>query len=532
MWTRKDKLALAVLAVLVLVSLPFLVHPWFDVVNDAGTYIITARSIAAGDGYSYLGHVFHLRPPGFSFFLAPLVALFETDFLVLNLFVSVFGAAGVLLLFCHQRTYLGGPLAALVSLTLWLNPGYQRLCTQVMSDVPGTTLLIACLLVDRWAGRAPSWKREIVLGAATGLAIYVRSLNALLIPAILVSRLWQRATRRSDERLAWGVFGFKRLLCFSMIACATLLPWNFYKLGQIAPPPADQTWAYDYPTGMLHRDPGDPSSPRLEFREILDRGEIRFLQIASVLGSRMQTLAFGNRRPLDERLGLHTAIALVFLIAVGFAVLRRRDPASLVCIANLIAIPLYFGFRERLLLPVFVLALPIVVGVTRQGLRRLVGDRAAGVLLLLPLLLLLLVDFRPRNGWAAIEKKHRAYLDQLGAVAATLAPDSRVGTFSEHNTYSVYLGLPVACFQYAVLRAGNLGAIEQIIDRYALDTIALGIHPEGAGPGSRRDPGTARYLRENYGFGSRVGPATIWRVRPTPSGRSLDVGQNGRSIAR
>jgi len=45
---------LAVLAALVSLSLPFLVHPWFDVVNDAGTYIITACSIAAGDGYSYL----------------------------------------------------------------------------------------------------------------------------------------------------------------------------------------------------------------------------------------------------------------------------------------------------------------------------------------------------------------------------------------------------------------------------------------------------------------------------------------------
>jgi hypothetical protein len=142
------------------------------------------------------------------------------------------------------------------------------------------------------------------------------------------------------------------------------------------------------------------------------------------------------------------------------------------------------------------------------------------------------VDFRPRNGWAAIETQHRAYRDQLAAVAASLAPDSRVGTFSEHNTYSVYLGRPVACFQYAMLRAGNLGVIEEIIDRYALDTIVLGIYPEGTGPGGRRDPGVERYLREHYGPGNRSGPATIWRVRPAPSGRPSDVGQNGRSIAR
>jgi hypothetical protein len=69
-----------------------------------------------------------------------------------------------------------------------------------------------------------------------------------------------------------------------------------------------------------------------------------------------------------------------------------------------------------------------------------------------------------------------------------------------------------------MLRIGNLGVIEEIIDRYALDTIVLGIHPEGTGPGSRTDPSVEQYLREHYGPGSRVGPATIWRVRPAPTG--------------
>ena len=38
----------------VLASLTYLVHPWYELSNDAALYISTARSIAAGEGYQYL----------------------------------------------------------------------------------------------------------------------------------------------------------------------------------------------------------------------------------------------------------------------------------------------------------------------------------------------------------------------------------------------------------------------------------------------------------------------------------------------
>jgi hypothetical protein len=38
-------------------------HPWFDPMNDAATYILVARSLAAGEGYRLLGESFVLRPP-------------------------------------------------------------------------------------------------------------------------------------------------------------------------------------------------------------------------------------------------------------------------------------------------------------------------------------------------------------------------------------------------------------------------------------------------------------------------------------
>jgi len=54
------------LVLVCIATLPFLVHGWFeanDETNDAAIYVACARSILAGDGYSYLGVPFTIRPP-------------------------------------------------------------------------------------------------------------------------------------------------------------------------------------------------------------------------------------------------------------------------------------------------------------------------------------------------------------------------------------------------------------------------------------------------------------------------------------
>ena len=70
-WPRRDRVALAALVALVLGSLPFLVHGFYDPVSDAGLYLLLSRSLAAGEGYRFLGEPFVLRPPGFAVLLAP-----------------------------------------------------------------------------------------------------------------------------------------------------------------------------------------------------------------------------------------------------------------------------------------------------------------------------------------------------------------------------------------------------------------------------------------------------------------------------
>ena len=65
------------LAFLLVASLFWLVHPWYeatDETNDASIYLLTAKALAAGEGYSYLGAPFTIRPPGFSALIAPWIA--------------------------------------------------------------------------------------------------------------------------------------------------------------------------------------------------------------------------------------------------------------------------------------------------------------------------------------------------------------------------------------------------------------------------------------------------------------------------
>src|SRR5262245_10650790 len=97
--SRADRSSLLLLASALGASLPFLVHPWYAPSGDASLYIATSQALLAGEGYSYLGEPFVVRPPGFSLLLAPVLATRGLDFHALNLLVALCGLIAALLLF-------------------------------------------------------------------------------------------------------------------------------------------------------------------------------------------------------------------------------------------------------------------------------------------------------------------------------------------------------------------------------------------------------------------------------------------------
>ncbi len=467
-------------------SLFWSVHPWYDPTNDGSMYIATARALAAGDGVRYLGEPFRIRPPGFTCLIAPLFALRGTDFFALNLTVSVWGALGVLLFHFLLRARLGLVLSVLVPLVLWFNPGYQRLCNQVMSDVPGWTLLVGCCLLAAREQRCASSKGTLLLGAAIGLASYVRAGNLLLVPALLAAELLGAYGGRV-ERSAWTQRA-KRAGVLVLGATLVLLPWSLRNRAVAPPPPADQTLLYSYATGMWHEDMGDPRSPRLSAGAILGRFDEQFGKSLHTLGTRLQE---GPARPWTPYLAATLIVALLVAAAL------RRAPAELLALGTLLVVAFYFGYAGRLLLPVYAFALAAVVELVRVALARFTGERVAVALAALVCLGWLALDWRPRAGWGEIEELHGAYSALARQVRERLPSEARLGAYRGWH-HAVYLARPVYSFEQACERAKDPAASEEIIDKYGLDTALL--TPLGLPPSVQNDErACAAFLAARHG---------------------------------
>jgi hypothetical protein len=494
-WDRRTRLAFAVLVAGALASLAWLVHPWYEAdagTDDASMYILSAKALLAGEGYAYLGRPFTIRPPGFSVLIAPILAWRGLDFGALNVFISLFGVAGVALLFVLVRPRLG-PFAALATAALvWLNPAYQRLCNQVMSDVPGVALALASLVLERRVSRAaPSGRRDACLGLCIALAAYVRSANALLLPAVVASRAVEHWKAGGGS---WPAFLRSRVLALGAATLLALLPWTVRNAVHAPREVADQNFLASYSTGMWHSDAGDPDSPRLSPGEILERVPRRASQILSLLGTRLRT---SDGSPLEMALG-------GALLAAALVVLVRRGRASeWFLAANAGVLSFYFAFKDRLALPVFLLALPAAVELAISILARWASAARARAAVGVCVAVLAVADFRPRERWDEVARLHGAWTALCSALSANLPADARLAASIGWH-YSVYLDRPVHSLLFAVRRAGVAG-VEDVIDKYGIDTVILSdfTQPER----SMRE-----YFEKRYGVRS-VGRGAIVRVR-------------------
>ncbi len=486
-----------------LASLTVMALPWYDPLRDGSIYIGLSRSLLAGDGYSYLGIPFSVRPPGFPVLIAPVLAIWGTDFHVLNLFMGSFGILALAFLYLYQRPRLGGGLALLCCAALWLNPGYQRFCNVVMSDIPGFAAFMLCLLVERWATCRASWKRELVLGVCVGLSAYLRSIFILLAPAIALARILNRGASH-EERAGWGRFFAKRLVPFSLVAVLLLMPWSIRNRQSIALPPADQFSLYSYSTAMWHTNVGDPDSAKQGPIEILARIPTRARQMAEVAGSRLKSRVQGVNAPEYGLEPVHGAISLFFLFCLLVLLRRYRSPAEFFSVVSLGVMSIYFGFADRLLLPVYALLFCGAAEVLRDFGTRWIGLQRSQVLVAVLLLVAIGVDFEPRARWEEIRKAHDEFVQVENDLTPWITPDTRLATLIGHH-YMVYLDRPVVSLEFALRRERRNSAVEAIIDKYDVNTvfIATGIRNE-----SIRD-----YLRDRYGSGQSTGSATLWRVR-------------------
>ena len=485
-WTGRSTLFLVLLIGVTAATLPWTVHDIFLIDIDAAIYLCTAQSLQTGQGYTYLGTPFELRPPGLPAMLAGILGLFGQDFHAINLFISLSGLALIVLFHLWLRPHIGEICSFAAALALWLNPQFQKLANAPMSELPGIALLLAALLAERWASRTNALPHFVLVGVLVAAATYVRTFCVLLLPAALVSRLLGRQPIRP--------------FLVTIVTCAVLLaPWFVRNSLHTYEGPAEQTWLYSQWTGMWHTDQGDPDSPTISLQRFLARIPAQGDWILSGLGHRLRKSDAGS-----ASLFLGGIALLAFLVVA----VRRRDTSDAFIVGTLLVLLVWHSDRARLLLPLFVFVVPGVVILLRAGLSRRLGSRGDPGLALM-LVALAVVDFRDGVDWTVEHENHEARIAEAVDIASYLDDDAVLASTIRPWLDSVYLNRPVLSVRVAFSRDG-VGGIRDLVERREITTII--------DRSTARAPRLREWLIDQFDAHA-ISPELTMFVRRSPEGR-------------
>jgi len=512
-WSKSSKLFLAIFIIFTILSLKYSVHPWFDADPDPAMYIACAKSMIMGTGYTYNDNPFMMRPPGFSILISPLLSIFGTNFQILNLYISLFGIAGVVLLFIFLRPRLKWNIALLVALSVWLNPMYQKFCNQIFSDIPGLTLLLFCLIFERYSSRIPSARREIILGICIGISAYIRSIIIFLVPAIIISRILNKLI--NPDETSWKSFLFQRIILMAVLACLIQLPWHIrnsnYKDSSLV---ADQTIYLSYSSGFWNTDGGDPSSPEYSLAEILDRIPINCRQMVNAVGKSVYKADSKSTQRI-----INIIVTSVFACCFFIILVKRKAPAEFLILANLLLLSVYFSFKPRLILPFYVLSLAAVIEVAQDFFRKILSDRSAGIIVSIILILLVAVNFKPREKWKIIEQAHDYKMAISSKIQPVLNENTRLG-FRNGAISSVYFDQTIYSLARAVQRSNSIEAVEGIIEKYNLNTVIIFSNITKKQEEYPTSEELLQYFTKQYGPPLKIMRASIFYVDPHTNSQS------------
>ncbi len=208
--------------VLALVLLAVTAQP-VGVFWDDGVYLITAKALAAGEGYRFA----HLPgappavhyPPGWPLLLAAVWSLapeYPANLAVFQLINPVLAALGAGLACAYAVRRLSvPPIAAAAAVVIFATTLPVLVLDSVLFAEPAFFLVLVCALAaaDR-ATESGGWRAAALAGVLVGSAALVRSTGLVLIPAVAAALLLAR--RPLGAAVATGA------------ALALVLPWQWW----------------------------------------------------------------------------------------------------------------------------------------------------------------------------------------------------------------------------------------------------------------------------------------------------------------
>ncbi|GJM22399.1 MAG: hypothetical protein DHS20C15_23140 [Planctomycetota bacterium] len=338
---------------LVLCLTVFVENTWRHSV-DSAIYLLTAQSLALGEGYQYLGQPFFVRPPGLSWLISGLVdAPFHAGQVGdLNLLVQGAYALTMLSLLVILRRLHGALWGTAITLLVALNPLCVDSFNEVLAEYPSMTLLFGglALLMPRADGTRAKWAPAVAGALLLGASMWFRSVGLLVLPAIVFG---EAVAPGSGKARARG-------LLLAGLTLALALPWMLESgaRADAAPRPSTQLLMFDYGTAMFRENPSDPESARIGWDDWVARATTNSADIAGTLARMSLGSASGREgQPrhdvADDREHLDIApwLAGLFGLALLITAALRRSLFDLWAVAYAGVVLLYFTFVDRLLLP-------------------------------------------------------------------------------------------------------------------------------------------------------------------------------------
>ncbi len=298
---------------------------------DASMYVLLAQSMDAGDGYTYAGEPFFLRPPGLAAFLSPWLGdPGDFDAELLNRWMMAFASLAVVAVYLGVARHIGRGPGIMIAWLVGTNPEFVGTFNFVLSEFPALALLLAGFALLRQMGESsPRWWGWALAGALCLIGSYwFRTVAMLAWPAV---------------PFAAGRESFRRGLLPLGLVVLGALPWMWHSRQAMeeATLPGDQLLLATYGTALFHEDPGDPESPRVSLSGFAERVKRNGSAIAQ-----------GLARDLCGTSHV-VATSLLVLLVLGGMALRWRRPSILdwFSLAYLGLLLTYFTYAPRLILP-------------------------------------------------------------------------------------------------------------------------------------------------------------------------------------
>ncbi len=305
---------------------------------DGALTILTARNLAEGQGYSYLGQPFILRPPGLAWLLSHLQGVGRFDAAPLNLAIMGFAGAWIAALYYALRSESSRARALAIALLTGTSALAVERFNRIESEFPFAAALFLCFGLHERAQQRARTALAALAGLALAASLYLRSAGLVLMPGFLLLSLLPSAAR--PRWRAWLPV---------LLALALAAPWLLWagRMADRVERPAEQLLLFDYRTAIFHSDAGDPESPFVTPAGWLARAASN----TPLLLEDLARTTLGSAHPLAQ-------LAIAPLVAVGFALRLRRGPRLLDWWAAAYAgvLIFYFTHHPRLALPLLPVA--------------------------------------------------------------------------------------------------------------------------------------------------------------------------------